>query len=40
MGNARLGMVVCISYSVSNRKSVLAMGDLVQVCYLSLGGGV
>ena len=37
MGNAWFVVVVCISYSLSNRKSVLAMDDLVQACCLSLG---
>ena len=36
MGNACLAIVVCISYSLSNRKSISAMGDLVQACCLSL----
>ena len=37
MGNARFVVVTCISYSLSNRKSVLAMGDLVHSCCLNLG---
>ena len=37
MGNARFVVVTCISYIFSRRKSVLAMGDLIHTCYLSLG---
>lgn len=37
MGTAWLAMVVCISYSLCNRNSVMVMGDFVQACRLSLG---
>lgn len=37
MGNERFEVVAWISYSLSSRKSVRAMGDLVQACCLSLG---
>ena len=37
LGNARLVVVVCISYSLSSRKNVMAMGDLVQACCSGLG---
>ena len=36
MGNARFAVVTCISYSLSSKKSVLAMSDLEQACCLSL----
>jgi hypothetical protein len=32
MGNARFVVVVCILYTLSSRKSLMAMGDLVQAC--------
>ena len=37
MGNARIAVVTCISYSFFSRKSVRAMGDLKHACCLSLG---
>lgn len=37
MGNVQLKVVGCISYFVSNEKNVLAIGDLVWACCLSLG---
>ena len=37
MGNALFVVARCISYSLFNKKSVLAMGDLEQACCLSLG---
>ena len=37
MGNARLVVVACISYSSSSSDNVMAMGDLVHACYLSSG---
>ena len=37
MGDARFVVVLCILYLLSSRKSVLAMGDLVQGCHLNLG---
>lgn len=36
MGNAQFVVVTCISYSFSRRKNVLAMGDLIHACCLSL----
>ena len=37
MGNARIVVVMCISYSLSNRNSVLAIGDLMHACCFNLG---
>ena len=37
MGNALLAVVMCISYSLFNKKSVRAMGDLEQACCFSFG---
>ena len=37
MGNARNAVVTCISYSLSNKKSVRMMDDRTHACYLSLG---
>ena len=37
MGNDRFVDVTCISYSLSKRNSVLAVGDLLHACCLSLG---
>ena len=36
-GNAQFAVVTWISYSLSSRNKVLAMGDLVHACCLSLG---
>ena len=36
-GNARVAAVTCISCSLSSRKRVLAMGDLVHACCFSFG---
>ena len=35
-GDARFVVVTCISYFISSRKSILAMGDLVHACCLNL----
>lgn len=37
MTNVLFAMVMCILHSLSNRKSVRAMGDLEHACCLSLG---
>ena len=37
MGNDRFEVVVWVSYYLSSRKGVWAMGDQVQACCLSLG---
>ena len=37
MGNVRFVIVTCISYFLSRRKSVRAMGDHMHACCLSLG---
>ena len=37
MGNVRFAMVTCISYLLSRRKSVLAMGNRMHAWCLSLG---
>ena len=37
MENPRFVVVACISYLHLSKKSVLAMGDLVHACCLSLG---
>ena len=36
MGNARFAVVTCISYSLSRRNNVLAMGDRMHACCLSV----
>lgn len=37
MGNVRLAVLACISFSCSSRSNVMAMGDLVHAWYLSFG---
>ena len=37
MGNVRFVVLMCISYSLSRRKNVRAMGDCMQACCLNLG---
>ena len=36
IGNARFVVVTCISYSLLRRKNVLAMGERMHACCLSL----